>query len=454
MLVEPEKPLVARHIQLALADGLRHFRVVLLHGPRQSGKTTIARNLAQELGGTYWTLEDKATRSALRDDPLSCLLRTGPVFIDEIQLGGDDLVRQIKIIVDDNRSPGQFFITGSTNFLTVPTLSESLAGRMGIYHLWPLSMTEIEDISGPQVHHWFDAPFGWDGDATTWETAPSRKEYFEWVCSGGYPEAMSLAARGRKQWQESYLATVVDRDIMALSRVRSSTAISRLMLWAAASTSQELNISKAANDLSLSRSVLMHYMEWVKSVGLIHQLDHWSRSHIARASKRPKLHWSDSGLAASMLGVTPEMLEPPTAVSAGPLLETFVVNEIVRQLAAANPLSPVSVRYSHFRPHGQGGEVDLVLERGDGNMVAIEIKATSTPQPHHMKHLRWLRDRMDRASPSSFKAGYLLHTGKSCLTISDRLHFRPIAALWRDISHQMPLLTDDTDYESSTQSGS
>ena len=234
---------------------------------------------------------------------------------------------------------------------------------MGIYHLWPLSMTEIEGINGPQVHHWFDAPFGWDSDAITWDAAPSRKEYFEWVCSGGYQKAMSLAARGRKQWQESYLATVIDRDIQALSRVRSSTAISRLMLWAAASTSQELNISNAAKDLSLSRSVLMHYMEWVKSVGLIHQLDHWSRNH-------------------------------------------------------------------------------------------IEIKATSTPQPHHMKHLRWLRDRMDRASSSCFKAGYLLHTGKSCLTISDRLHFRPIAALWRDVSHQVPLLTGDTDYQSSTQSGS
>ena len=425
---------VERHIRPAVESAVEAFRVVLIHGPRQSGKTTIAKAVADHLGGTYWSLEDPATLAAIADDPLLHLTRyPAPVVIDEIQLGGDHLVRQIKLQVDKDPSPGRFLLTGSTNFLTVPNLSESLAGRMVICELWPLSMSEISGAAGPQIQRWFDEPFGWYRRTTAWNSAPDRDEYFKMACRGGYPEVIALQDdQHRHQWHASYLHTVADRDIKAISQITLDANLEPLMQWAAATTSQELNVASSAQSLSMARHTLGSYLNWLETVGLVRRLRPWSRNYITRATRRPKLHLTDTGIAASLLGATPSSLSSPTAVYSGPLLESFVVSEVIRQLSAANPTSAARIRCSHFRPHGGDGEVDLVLDRADGAAIAIEVKATSTPQRQHVKQLCWLRDRMDRASPGAFKAGYLLHTGKPCLTIADRIHLRPIATLWQD----------------------
>lgn len=433
-----ERKLTARHLQSVVEAAVRNFRVVLVHGPRQSGKTTLSKIVADKMGGTYWSLEDDATRSAILDDPQHYLTNyPAPIVLDEIQQGGDRVVRHIKMQVDEEPSPGRFLITGSTNFLTVPTISESLAGRVAICDLWPLSAAEMTGAAEPQVHKWFNAPFGWDRRTIKWDAAPSREDYFRQACQGGYPEVMNLAPRNRRRWFDGYLQTVTARDILALSRIRSDADLNALLLWAAAATSQELNIARTSQKLGISPPTLRSYLEWLETVRLVQRLWPWSRNHVAKAAKRPKIHVTDTGLVAALLGIDSSALSSPSSTISGALLESFVVNEVTRQLSAADH---PRVRLSQFRDRNGRYEVDLVLEQGDGAMIAMEVKATSSPAAQHVETLTWLRDKMDRTDPGSFKAGYLLHTGKTCLTISDRIHLRPIAALWLEPEpEQLPL---------------
>ena len=438
---------VARHLRERIEASLDSYRVVVLHGSRQSGKSTLARLLATERGGTYASLDDDAARQAALTDPRGFLLDQGhPLVVDEVQLGGDRLVRALKQVVDLDPTPGRFLLTGSTNFLTVPTLSESLAGRARILRLWPLSQAEL---AGPAVHRverWFEddlagrAPGGRPGGArlddgsgaeppaaaTGSRTAPlGRRDYMEIACRGGYPEVLALPEGMRRGWFESYAETVIERDVVALGDLRRRAVLPRLLEWIAASTSSELNLQAVSARLGLDRSTLVSYLNWMETVFLLHRLPSWSRNPAARPVRRPKIHITDTGLAAALLGLDPDGLTAPTAPAAGPMLETFVVNEISRQLAA----SAGGLRLSHCRDH-QGHETDLIVERPDGAVVAVEVKATSSPSVSQLRHVGRLRDRLDAVSPGAFRAGILLHTGDQHFKVGDRLHVRPIESLW------------------------
>ncbi len=413
--------LIARHLHHRLDQALDAFRVVMVHGPRQSGKTTLACLVTERRGGTYTTLDDDATREAALNDPITFLSETdGLLTVDEIQLGGDRLVRAIKQLVDTDPTPGRFLLTGSTNFLTVPTISESLAGRVRVLGLWPLSEAELVGHPPCAFDRWFDQPARFGTGLPT-----LRSRYMELLCRGGYPEIVSMDPLLRDDWYSSYIETVTRRDLFELADIRRKRAFPSLLLWVAAATATEVNITRAANDLDIDRSTVMSYLEWLRTVFLIQELPSWSRNFTSRAVRRSKLHVTDTGLAANLLGVGPEMLAPATARGTGPLLETFAVNEISRQLTASGS----RVGMFHYRDH-QKREIDLILERRDGAVVAVEVKATASPTLGHLRHVQWLRDKLDSVAPGTFRAGVLLHTGPQSLTVGDRLHLRPISMLW------------------------
>ena len=414
---------INRHMRPRLEEALNAFRVVLLHGARQSGKTTLARLVAAEQGGDYASLDDEATLQAALADPLTFLSELRPpATVDEIQLGGDRLVRTVKRLVDEDPTPGRFLLTGSTNFLTVPNISESLAGRVRILNLGPLSEAELAGTPSSVVDGWFERPFGAAPPA-----APARGDYLERVCRGGYPEVLTLEPSLRPGWFESYVETVTGRDTAALADIRKAAALPRLLRWAAASTGAEFNASNAASALEIDRRTIVSYLEWLQTVFLVRQLPAWSRNLAARVVRRPKLHLADTGLAADVLGFDAAALAPATAPATGALLESFVVNEIARQAAVAPRSDRLSLH--HYRDHS-GHEVDLVIERRDGAVAAVEVKATSSPTSAQLKSTAWLRDKLDAVDPGAFRAGFLLHTGDHALTVGDRLHLRPIASLW------------------------
>ena len=197
-----------------------------------------------------------------------------------------------------------------------------------------------------------------------------RRRYLEMLCRGGYPEIVRLDPLLRDDWYDSYIETVTRRDLFELADIRRKAAFPSLLRWAAAATATEINITTAANDLGIDRSTVVSYLEWLRTVFLIHELPPWSRNFISRAVRRSKLHVTDTGLAANLLGIGADMLAPATA------------------------------------------------------------QATSSPTAGHLRHVRWLRDKLDSVAPGTFRAGVLLHTGPQSLAVGDRLHLRPISMLW------------------------
>ncbi|MDE0162236.1 MAG: ATP-binding protein [Acidimicrobiaceae bacterium] len=415
-----------RHLGNRIRDALGGFRVVVLHGARQTGKTTLARLISEESGGTYVTLEDEPTLRAAVDDPAAFLTSwPTPLVVDEVQAAGDRLIRVIKRLVDEDQTPGRFLLTGSTNFLTVPTISESLAGRARILRLAPLSQAEIAGAEATPIDAWTARACRPDRGRGPEAPEPlTRRDYAELICRGGYPEVLRLPPGLRSGWFESYVDTVVGRDIVALADIRRSTALEPLLRWTAAQTSQGVNLASASRRLGISHPTVIAYLDWLRTVFLVRELPAWSRNLTSRAVRRPKLHVTDTGLAAGLLDIDPDALALTTSPAMGALAESFAVNEIARQATSARARTSLW----HYRDAQR--EVDLILEQPDGSVVAVEVKASSSPSPDGLRHLRWLRDRLDAVAPGCFTAGVLLHMGRHQVSVGDRLRMWPLSSLW------------------------
>ena len=349
-------------------------------------------------------------------------------------------MRAVKMAVDDTNVPGRFLLTGSTNFLSVPTISESLAGRAAIMQLWPLSQAEIaaaaprgepapaQEVPSGASRVPAGVVAGWFHGALPAgpESGTTRDDYLRVVCRGGYPEPLDLSGRARLRWFDSYVSTVVNRDVVALGDIRRAAVLPRLVRLAAASTSCEVNHSQWARRLGIDRHTVEAYLGWMRTVFLVHELPAWTRNRADRAVKRPKLHITDTGLASALLRVDAAALRSPSATATGALLESFVINEIAKHLSTTHD----AIDLHHYRDN-TGREVDLVLEDVSGNIVAIEIKATASPSANQLRHLLWLRDRLDQTEPGAFKAGILLHCGTHAHKLGDRLYTAPIDNLWQ-----------------------
>jgi uncharacterized protein len=415
--------LIPRLIAARAVEFLGSFRVVVINGPRQSGKTTLLRQLNQDFHGSYLTLDEGALRAAAQADP-AVFIADGsrPMMIDEIQRGGDDLVLAIKAAVDSDPARGQFILAGSTRFLSTPSLSESLAGRAGILEVWPFAQQELAGSVPSFLGRAYAEPMALRSGPASDLT---RRDYFELICQGGYPEPSTIAsALARDEWYRAYVQAVVDTDIREMARVEAPGNLERLLRLAAASTAQEFNIVKAASDLQLHRTTISSYLGLLETVFLIRYLPAWSRNQAARVIRRPKLHLTDTGLAAHLLGVDADGLAARVAPSRGALVESFIVNELAKQAS----WSPFPVRLHHWRV-SQGPEIDLVAERGNGRVVGIEAKATDAIRQDDFKGLAALRDHLDQAG-DDFVHGFVLYTGPRPLSFGDRLTALPVSVLW------------------------
>lgn len=415
-----DAPLFDRHARSEVDDALEDARVVVVSGARQVGKTTLVRRLVSERGGTYLTLDQPAVADAAREDPDGLVRdRMEPVVIDEVQRGGDDLVRAIKRAVDDEPRPGRFLLTGSARFTTVPGISESLAGRAALVDLWPLSQGERDGVLEGFLDRLFDDP---DSLVEEGLSLP-RQELFERVVAGGYPEATALPpGRRRDRWFDGYVRTLIQRDIRELADLRRLDDIPRLLRLLAARSAQELEVSDLATEAGLPRSTLQDYLPLLETVFLLSRSPAWSRNVTSKVVRRPKGYLTDSGLAAYLLGVDARGLLAPEARDRGALTETFVVGELRKQRTWARE----RVEVHHFRDRS-GPEVDVVLETPRGRIAALEVKSGVTVRSSDLAALRLLRDRVGEA----FVAGILLHAGDGVHRFGDRLLALPIPVLWR-----------------------
>jgi predicted AAA+ superfamily ATPase len=409
-------PLFPRFALAALRDALGDTPVVAVNGARQVGKSTLVTDLLDRPGGAQIvTLDDATQRQAATTDPPTFVRRDGLLVIDEVQRV-PDLLPAIKAEVDRDRRPGRFLLTGSTRLLSTPEMSASLAGRVEILDLWPLSQGEIAG----QQEGFVDALFRWDS-ALMVDSDVSRPDYLERVCAGGYPEPLRRTGRRRNAWFANYVTTVVERMIADVADIERLALMPRLLQLCAARTGSELNTRAVADDLGVPHRTVGSYLAHLQTVFLVHLLPAWSRNLTSKVVHRPKLLLPDSGVAAHLVGVDSAALNDPTSPATGPLVETFVAMEVRKQLGWAE----ADVSMFHFRDRS-GPEVDIVLETRAGLVAGIEVKAASAVRAEDFRGLRTLADRLgDR-----FAGGIVLYTGRQAVPFGDHLAAVPIAALW------------------------
>lgn len=411
--------IVDRLLRPRVEEALSDTRIVVLQGARQVGKSTLAELIAQERRSLTVTLDDVDVRRFASGDPAGFVAQfpEGLLVIDEVQRV-PGLIVALKAAVDRDKRPGRFLVTGSANLLDLTATHESLAGRAQPLALYSLSQAELEKQPASFVDHAFHGQrfSGHASDLT-------RADYLERACSGGYPEALNRPpGRRREEWYATYVTQIVNRDALDVSGLQRLADLPRLLRFIAARSGSGMVWSALASDAGIPRTTLDPYVRLLETLYLIHVLPAWTANLTSREVKQPKVFLLDTGLAASLLGVTTDGLGPTVPNSpAGGLLEGLVVGELRRQLGWSSQRASLF----HYREQ-RGAEVDIVIEAPDGRVVGIEVKAAATVQPKDLAGLAILRDKLGHR----FVGGYVLHTGPTARMVADRVSAVPIGALW------------------------
>ncbi len=405
-----------RNIEDRLRAALSDTRGVLLNGARQTGKSTLAEELATQQGGRYLTLDDSTVLGIARSDPAALVQgTTGLTVIDEVQKA-PELLPALKREVDRDKRPGRFLLTGSANIFLVPHVAESLAGRIEILPLMPLSQDEL---AGHRAS-FSDALFS----NSTW---PARRrtlrrlDVCKRIVAGGFPEAVSRETDSRRAaWFGSYVSSLLQRDIRDLANIEGLTHMPKLLGLLAARTSTLMNMAELSRASGIAHSTLNRYLTLLQATFILQPLPAWSTNQSKRLVKSPKVHLLDTGLAAHLRGES-DPAELMQSSSIGPMLEAFVLQELRKQLG----WSRIAATPYHFRT-STGREVDIVLEAPGGKVVGIEVKASASVDASDFAGLEALAE----AAGSKFVRGAVIYLGEQALPRGEKLWALPIDELW------------------------
>ena len=435
-----------RSVERRLVEALEDSPVVLIHGPRQCGKTTLAQITCapnyptwgghhptwggngpawgysqQDLDYGYFSFDDPVTRDGARADPTGFVADLPErVILDEVQRV-PELFEAIKISVDRRRAPGRFLLTGSTNVFLVPQLSDSLAGRIEIVPLHPLTQFELtggSNRSRPDAG-FLNALFG-DG-FPIFRCERLGGQLVEKIVAGGYPAALERpTARRSANWYRDYVEAIVQRDARDMTRVRSLDVLPRLLRAAAAHSAQLFNLSSLAAPFELSRPSIGDYVTLLERLFLLERLPAWHGNRLKRLVKSPKLHLTDTGLAAALLGTDSKALAGDRTLL-GQFVETFAFQELRRQASWHD----TPTEFFHFRDK-DGAETDIVMEQASGAVAGVEIKAAASVSSRDFRGLR----KLEKAAGNRFVRGVVLYDGETATPFGDRLYAVPMSRLW------------------------
>jgi uncharacterized protein len=403
--------------QDSLTDALETFRVVLLVGARQCGKSTLARSISMS-PNNYRTLDDKSVRDSALADPVgfvSSIASNTTQVIDEIQKA-PELLSAIKVVVDQNLAKGQFLLTGSAEIQSLPTVRESLAGRAGRVQLRPLTQGEINGVKkSPQfLERIFNNSISPSYPATSRDTLVNA------MFQGGFPETLHLSTARIKAWHKEYISALIQRDLKDISNILRTDALASLINVLTAWTSKYLDISSICTQLEITRTTVHNYIAALEAMFIVETLPAWKKSDYARIAKHDKRFMIDTGLVASLLSWNRKDFWLKQD-SLGKLVETLIFHEISTQIDCSDE----DYNLYHYRDREQR-EIDFIIENSENDLVGIEVKAGATVGAKDFTHLKWFRDKI---AQGTFK-GIVLYTGSHTLSFGDNLWAVPMSSLW------------------------
>jgi len=421
-----DTPLYQRFTEQALLEALLDTPVVLIHGSRQCGKTTLAQSIGEKLGYHYISFDDNNQLQAAKADPVGFVHGLPEkTILDEIQRT-PELFTSIKISVDQNRKPGRFILTGSANVLLLPQLADSLAGRMEIIQLRPLAQCEVAGQKPALIDQLFSADFGSASNQNSYSRL--GESLAETICQGGYPAAIARrSAKRRGAWYRDYIKTIIQCDVRDIANIKNLDILPKLLALAASQTARLFNAADLASPFSISRPTIREYLALLEQIFLIEQLQPWHSNRLSRLIKTPKMHLSDTGLACSLLGASSQTLWKDKTLL-GQLLETFVYQELKKYADWHSE----TVNFYHFRNKDKV-EVDMIMQQGS-KLAGIEVKASATVTQSDFKGLNKLKN----ACGEQFAAGVVFYDGENILPFGDRLFAVPVSTLIPVATTTMP----------------
>ena len=420
-----KEDILPRHLSAKLDKALGSARIVNIVGPRQAGKTTLVRDLYKN--GKFITLDDESVLAAIENDPggqlesLTAGLDAEPLIIDEVQRS-KGLALAIKKTVDGNRRKGQFILAGSSNIFTSIKVADSLAGRMRVLKLWPLTVSEIRKRDPSTILKWALSPAPKLAALPTPEKT-DRQDYIDMILRGGFPEIFPLEAEERQEYYRDYVDAIVDRDVADVMPVRKTDALRRLINQLAVRTAMELNLSEICELVGIQRNTLGQYLDVLSRLSVVGKLGAWTSGESRREVKNAKSHFIDTGVACALRRLTSESFHADMNPAAlGGLMESFVYSELVRSA----PYQGQDFRFYHWRD-SRGREIDILAESAT-RLIGIEVKASTTVSAQDFKHLRWFAEKGPGANRGI--TGLVFYLGQEKLSFGNSTFALPVSTLW------------------------
>jgi predicted AAA+ superfamily ATPase len=423
-MADTDKILVRRATETAYTRS-KTEAVILLEGPRSTGKSTLMRALAGEFKTKAIDFDDPVIREDAARDPGLYTQSEGskPILIDEYQRV-PAILDNIKTRMNVSSRPGQFIITGSTSHNALPGSVQALTGRIHRMRIYPFAQSELEGAKPDLIPQVLSDAEALTVKAKNNPAAETREGYINRIMAGGFPLAVTRSPQARNRWFDDYVRQTIDRDIPGIVKIRNNRGLSALLRKLAAQTAQILVPEHLSKTVAIDISTVRDYIQLLEDVFIVHTLPAWGRTLKSRVSAKPKLFVADSGLAARLLGLSAEKLkakEPAAITEFGHLLETFTVSEILKELSWLDD----TFLTGHWHTH-EDKEVDFVLETLDGSVYGFEIKSSGRAGPEAFDGLKALR----KFAGDSFKAGFVFYTGPLSFRFDDKLYALPVCKLW------------------------